>query len=129
MLEGKKVGVYGKGANIRDWLFVEDHCEAVKLVLEKGVIGETYCVGGGYEKTNLEITKTILKLMGFGFDKIEFVKDRPGHDFRYAIDFSKIRRELGWTPRTSFEKGVRQTIAWYKKNQSWWKKLKNAKKR
>ncbi len=124
LLEGKKVPVYGDGKNIRDWLYVDDHCDALDKIIHSGKIGETYCVGGGYEKTNLEITKTILNILGKGDDSIEFVPDRLGHDKRYSIDFSKIKNELSWEPRTNFEEGMKKTVEWYKNNQDWWKKLK-----
>jgi len=125
IIEGKKIPVYGDGMQVRDWLFVEDHCEAIDLIIQKGKIGETYCVGGNSEKTNMEIVKKILELLGKGEEMIEYVKDRPGHDRRYAIDFSKIKSELGWQPRTSFEDGMKQTVEWYKNNESWWKNIKN----
>lgn len=125
LIEGKKVPVYGNGQNIRDWIHVDDHNRGVEAVIKKGKIGETYCLGGGNEKSNLEITNQILNIMGAGTDMIEYVKDRLGHDFRYAIDFSKAQRDLGWIPQIDFESGLRLTIDWYKNNQSWWKKLKN----
>jgi len=124
LLEGKKVPVYGDGLNIRDWLYVEDHCQAIDLVLSKGKIGETYCVGGNEEKTNLEITYKILKFLGFGEEKIEHIVDRKGHDKRYAIDSSKIREELGWQPEHTFEDAMKKTVEWYKENQEWWKRIK-----
>jgi len=124
LLEGKKVPVYGDGLNIRDWLYVEDHCEAVDLVLHKGKIGETYCVGGNEERTNLEITHKILELLGFGKDKIEYIEDRKGHDKRYAIDASKIKRELGWEPKYNFDKAMKETVDWYKDNDGWWNRIK-----
>lgn len=125
LIEGKKIPVYGAGANIRDWIHVSDHCEAIDSILHNGKIGETYCVGGNCEKTNMEITKIILELMGKGEEMIEYVKDRPGHDLRYAIDNSKIKRELGWEPRISFEDGMIQTVDWYKENSKWWQDIKN----
>ena len=125
LIEGKKVPLYGDGTNVRDWLFVEDHCKAIDLIIQKGRIGETYCVGGNAEKNNKEITYKILELMGRGEEMIEFVKDRPGHDKRYAIDFSKIKNELGWEPAVSFEDGLKKTIDWYKNNESWWKNIKS----
>ncbi len=125
LLEGKKVPLYGDGMNIRDWLYTEDHCEAIDLIIHKGRMGETYCIGGNSEKTNKEITYKILDLMGKGEDIIEFVKDRPGHDRRYAIDFSKIKTELGWMPKINFENGLKMTIEWYKNNENWWKKIKS----
>lgn len=125
LLEGKKVPLYGDGMNVRDWLFVEDHCEAIDLIIHQGRIGETYCVGGNSEKTNKEITHKILGLLGKGDEMIEFVQDRPGHDKRYAIDFAKIKNELGWEPKTSFEEGIGKTVDWYRNNQDWWKKIKS----
>lgn len=124
LLEDKKVPVYGKGLNVRDWIYVEDHNDAVDLIVHKGMIGETYCIGGNEELTNLEVTFKILEEFGFGEEMIEYVQDRKGHDFRYAIDFSKIKNELGWTPKHSFEEGLKKTVAWYKENTSWWKPLK-----
>jgi dTDP-glucose 4,6-dehydratase len=125
LIEDKKVPLYGDGMNIRDWLYVEDHCEAIDLIIHQGKIGETYCIGGNSEKTNKEITYKILELMGKGEDNIEFVKDRPGHDRRYAIDFSKIKNELGWEPKISFEDGLKMTVDWFKNNVEWWKKIKS----
>ncbi len=125
LIEGKKVPLYGDGLNIRDWLFVGDHCEAIDLIIHKGKIGETYCIGGNAEKTNKEITYKILELMGKNESSIEFVKDRPGHDRRYAIDFSKIKNELGWEPKVSFEEGLQKTIEWYENNEGWWKNIKS----
>ncbi|OGK56930.1 dTDP-glucose 4,6-dehydratase [Candidatus Roizmanbacteria bacterium RIFCSPLOWO2_02_FULL_38_10] len=125
ILEGKKVPVYGDGQQVRDWLYVEDHVEAIDLIIQKGKIGETYFVGGlSYDISNLEVIKKILKIMGKGESSIEFVKDRPGHDRRYAIDWSKINTKLGWKPRTSFKEGLILTIQWYQNNQQWWRKLK-----
>lgn len=125
LIEGKKVPVYGNGQNIRDWIHVDDHNRGVEAVIKKGKVGETYCLGGGNEKSNLEITKEILDIMGAGEEAIEYVADRRGHDFRYAIDFSKAKRDLGWTPQIDFESGLRSTVDWYKNNPGWWQKLKN----
>jgi len=124
LLEGKSVPVYGSGQNIRDWIHVDDHNRGVDLIIKHGRIGETYCLGGSSEKNNLEITKLILDLMGQGEDKIEYVPDRLGHDLRYAIDYSKAQKELGFSPRIDFKSGLSQTVAWYKNNEAWWKKLK-----
>lgn len=124
LMEGKKVPVYGAGANIRDWIHVDDHNRGVDMIIKKGRIGETYCLGGNNEKTNLEITKLILGLMGKGEDMVEYVADRLGHDLRYAIDFSKAKQELGWEPLVTFEEGLRATVDWYKANEAWWKRLK-----
>ncbi|MCK5630064.1 MAG: dTDP-glucose 4,6-dehydratase, partial [Nanoarchaeota archaeon] len=125
LLENKNIPVYGDGLNIRDWLHVEDHCEAIDTIFHKGKIGETYCIGGECEKTNLEITKLILKEFNKDSNWIEFVEDRKGHDMRYAIDASKIKQELGWTPKHTFEQGIKETIQWYKNNVEWWSKLKH----
>ncbi|MBN4049074.1 dTDP-glucose 4,6-dehydratase [archaeon AH-315-M20] len=124
LFEGKKVPVYGKGENIRDWLHVKDHCSAIDLVLNKGKDSETYCVGGNCRIRNIDMTLMILKEIGFGKEMIEFVEDRKGHDFRYAIDFSKINKEFGWKPKYDFKKGLKDTIDWYKNNKEWWTKLK-----
>jgi dTDP-glucose 4,6-dehydratase len=113
LIEGKKVPVYGDGRQVRDWLYVEDHCEAIDLVLHKGKVGETYCIGGLTEDiTNLELVKMILKIMNKSEDLIEYVKDRPGHDLRYAIDWSKIHNELGWEPKHPFEERLKETVEW-----------------
>lgn len=126
LMEGKKVPVYGDGMQIRDWLYVEDHCEAIDLILEKGKIGETYCIGGLTEDIpNIEVVKQILQIMGKDESSIEYVKDRPGHDVRYAVDWSKINRELGWSPKHPFEQRLKDTIEWYKKNEDWWEKVKS----
>ena len=126
LLEGKKVPVYGKGNQIRDWLYVEDHCRAIELVLQKGKAGQTYCVGGLTEDTtNLEVIKLLIKLLGKSEEEIEFVKDRPGHDEKYSIDWSKIKNELGWKPLHTFEDWLKITVEWYKNNEDWWKKIKN----
>jgi dTDP-glucose 4,6-dehydratase len=125
LLEGKKVPVYGDGMQVRDWLYVVDHCEAIVLIIHQGQMGQTYCVGGDCEKPNIEITRQILDLMGQGDDRIEYVQDRPGHDRRYAINFTKMRQELGWVPKTSFAAGMHKTIDWYKHNQQWWQKIKS----
>lgn len=124
LLEGKSVPVYGAGANIRDWIHVDDHNRGVDLIIKKGKIGETYCLGGNNEKTNLEITKLVLELMGRKEDAIEYVTDRAGHDLRYAIDYSKAKNELSWEPQIDFRTGLVQTVDWYNKNEEWWRKLK-----
>ena len=126
LLEGKKVPVYGDGLYVRDWLYVEDHCRAIETVFQKGKIGETYCVGGlTSDISNLEIVKKIAGLMGKTESTIEFVKDRPGHDRRYAIDWTKIQKELGWAPLHDFDTYLQTTINWYKENQEWWKHVKS----
>ena len=120
--EGEKVPVYGEGKNVRDWLYVEDHCRAIDLVVRKGISGQIYNVGGHGEHCNLEVVRALLKAMGLGEDRIEFVKDRPGHDLRYAINPKKIN-ELGWKPLTDFETGLKKTIDWYLRHQDWTKKV------
>ena len=122
-LNDKKLPVYGKGENVRDWLYVEDHCSAIDLIIRKGKIGEVYNIGGYNERTNLEVVKTIIKELGKSEDLIEFVTDRPGHDRRYAIDPTKIHNELGWLPATKFDDGIKKTIDWYLTHKSWWEKI------
>ena len=124
-LEDKPPPVYGDGKNVRDWLYVEDHCRAIELILENGRVGEVYNVGGHHEKQNIEVVKTILHALGKSEELIAFVKDRPGHDRRYAIDPSKIHRELGWLPQTSFEDGIQTTVEWYLQNRSWWEHIRS----
>ena len=123
VLNNKKLPVYGKGENVRDWLYVEDHCSAIDLIIRKGRVGEVYNIGGHNEKTNLEVVKTIIKELGKSEDLIEFVTDRPGHDRRYAIDPTKIHNELGWLPATKFNDGIKKTIEWYLTHKSWWEKI------
>jgi dTDP-glucose 4,6-dehydratase len=126
LMEGKKVPVYGDGGQVRDWLYVEDHCEAIDLILHKGKVGETYCIGGLTEDiTNLELTRMILELMGKDESSIEYVKDRPGHDVRYAVDWSKINSELGWEPMHPFKQRLKDTVEWYQNNPEWWQKVKS----
>jgi dTDP-glucose 4,6-dehydratase len=122
-LNDKSLPVYGDGMNVRDWLHVADHCSAIDTVLHKGALGEIYNVGGNNEKPNIEIIKLILKHLGKPETLITYVKDRPGHDRRYAIDSNKIQRELGWTPSYTFERGIIETIDWYVNNQQWWKRI------
>ncbi len=124
LIEGKNVTVYGEGKNIRDWIHVDDHNRGVDLILKKGKIGETYCLGGNSERNNLDMTHDILKLMGYGEDRIEYVADRLGHDLRYAIDYSKAKEDLGFEPEISLNEGLSATIDWYKNNHSWWSKIK-----
>jgi len=121
--ENKKLPVYGEGKNVRDWIHVQDHCSAVDLVIEKGKIGETYLAGGNSERANIDVVKSILKQLGKSDNLIEFVKDRPGHDLRYAIDSTKIEKELGWKRKYNFENGLVETIKWYQDNEDWWKRL------
>jgi dTDP-glucose 4,6-dehydratase len=122
-LNDESLPVYGKGENVRDWLYVEDHCTAIDLILHKGKNGEVYNIGGHNEKTNLEVVKTILKELGKPESLITFVKDRAGHDMRYAIDPSKTRRDLGWEPTTLFDEGIKMTIKWYLDNRDWWENI------
>ena len=124
-LTDKQVPLYGDGLNIRDWLFVEDHCSAIDTVLHKGKTGEVYNVGGNNEKTNKYITDTILKYLGKDNSLIKYVADRLGHDRRYAIDATKIKEELGWEPKYKFEQAIEKTIKWYLDNKQWWQPLKN----
>ena len=122
-LNDQSLPVYGKGENVRDWLYVEDQCAAIDLVMRKGREGEVYNVGGHNERTNLEVVKTVLRELGKPESLITFVTDRPGHDRRYAIDPGKIHAELGWLPRTSFDDGIRQTVRWYLDNRTWWEHI------
>ncbi len=125
LLEGKKVPLYGDGRNVRDWLHVEDNCEALLAVLERGRAGETYNIGADNGRTNLELTRAILEITGHGEEMIEHVADRPGHDLRYALDCSKIERELGWRPtRSAWPKALVETVRWYRENPGWWKPVK-----
>ena len=131
-LEGKPLPVYGRGENVRDWLFVEDHVRALMQIVERGRVGETYNVGGASERTNIDVVRAICRLMddlapdaavGPREGLISFVKDRPGHDLRYAIDAGRIRDELGWTPQESFEAGLEKTVRWYLENRRWWQRV------
>ncbi len=126
LLEGKKVPLYGTGNNVRDWIHVEDHCRGVELVLQRGRVGESYYFGGNYELSNIDLTHKILTLMGRDESAIEYVQDRLGHDFRYAINTAKVERELGWKRQISFEQGLQQTITWYTTHTEWWEKLKHS---
>jgi len=125
LIEGKKVPVYGTGENVRDWLHVDDHCRGIFSVLINGRSGEVYNIGGGRELTNNEITSQILEAMGADESAIEYVEDRKGHDLRYSVDWTKINRELSYEPQIKFEDGLRETIQWYRDNETWWKPLKN----
>lgn len=124
-LADKPLPVYGKGLNVRDWLYVEDHCRAIDLIIHKGKTGEIYNIGGHNEKANIDIVRTILKLLGKPESLITYVTDRKGHDLRYAIDPEKIHNELGWLPETKFEDGIVKTINWYLDNRSWWERIIN----
>jgi dTDP-glucose 4,6-dehydratase len=125
LIEGKSVPVYGDGMQVRDWLHVLDHCRAIDVILHKGRIGETYCVGGDGERENIWIVKKILEIMELSEDRLEYVKDRAGHDRRYAIDHSKITSELGWTPTITLEAGLKETVMWFQENKEWWQGIKN----
>ncbi len=126
LIEGKKVPIYGDGLYVRDWLYVEDHCRAIELIIKKGKIGETYLIGGlTKDIKNIDVVKKIIKIMGKDESMIEYVKDRPGHDRKYAIDWSKINRQLGWKPQHNFDEYLKITINWYLNNQDWWKKIKS----
>ena len=118
-LEGKSLPVYGDGKNVRDWIYVTDHCKGILAVMEKGVAGEVYNIGGKSEKQNIEVVKTLLSILGKSEDLISYVKDRPGHDLRYAIDNTKIRTELGWEPEKTFDSALRETVDWYVASTDW----------
>jgi len=122
-LNDKSLPVYGDGLNVRDWLYVEDHCSAIDLVMHEGINGEVYNIGGNNERTNIQIVKTVLEQLGKPESLITYVKDRLGHDRRYGIDATKITTELGWNPRYHFESGIKATIEWYLENQDWWKRI------
>ena len=121
--QGKKIPVYGSGKNIRDWIFVEDHCDAIMQVFSKGKSGESYNISAYNEVDNLTIINEILQLMNKSTDQIEFIQDRPGHDFRYSLDSSNIRKELKWLPKTEFHEGLKKTVNWYLENKHWWTKI------
>ncbi len=123
LMRNKPIPIYGEGKAIRDYLYVEDHCRAIECVLKKGQIGETYCIGGDSERNTAQVANTILKELNKSKELIRHTKDRPGHDPRYAIDHSKITKELGWKPILSFKQGIKKTIKWYKKNKDWWKPI------
>ena len=125
LIAGQKVPVYGDGLQVRDWLYVEDHCKAIDLIIHHGKIGETYCVGGNGEQQNIWIVKRLLEILGKDDAMLEYVKDRPGHDRRYSINFDKIRNELGWTPTVTLEEGLQKTVKWFQDNESWWKNVKS----
>jgi dTDP-glucose 4,6-dehydratase len=122
-LDGRDLPVYGTGKNVRDWIHVEDHCRGVLAALESGAAGQVYNFGGDSERQNLEVVREILRLLGKGEERIRYVTDRPGHDRRYAIDFSRAERELGWTPSRSFEDGLADTVRWYRENEEWWRRV------
>ena len=122
-LNDKPLPVYGKGENVRDWLYVEDHCRAIDMIIHNGRVGEVYNIGGHNERTNLQVVKTVLKELGKSEDLITYVTDRPGHDRRYAIDPAKIHAELGWEPLTLFDDGIKKTVKWYLENRKWWENI------
>ena len=124
-LNNESIPVYGNGLNVRDWLYVEDHCKAIAMILENGREGEVYNIGGHNEKTNIDVVKTVLSILGKPESLITYVKDRAGHDLRYAIDPAKIHNELGWLPETTFEDGIEKTIKWYLDNKEWWQDIIN----
>jgi dTDP-glucose 4,6-dehydratase len=124
LLEGQRVPLYGDGLNVRDWIHVQDHCEAIRVILQRAEPGSVYNIGGDAERRNIEIARLILKHLQQGESMIEYVKDRPGHDRRYAMDITKVRTELGWTPRISFEQGLAETIDWYAAQRGWWERIK-----
>jgi dTDP-glucose 4,6-dehydratase len=124
LLDGKKVPLYGDGGNVRDWLHVADHCAGIQLALEKGRSGEVYHIGGGLELTNRELTEQLLHACGRDWSSVEPVEDRKGHDRRYSLDIEKIRNELGYTPSVTFDRGIAETVAWYRDNRAWWEPLK-----
>lgn len=124
IMDGKQVPVYGDGANVRDWLYVEDHCSAIEAVIEAGPTQETYLVGGDTNITNLDVVKLVIELMGASEELITFVKDRAGHDHRYTVDWSKIGNELGWKPSVDLREGLQKTIDWYQAHEDWWRPLK-----
>src|SRR6266540_4449181 len=125
LLDGQKVPLYGSGGNVRDWLYVQDHCAAIDLVLRRGQTGAIYNVGAGNERSNLELTRRILAAFGVGEEMIEYVPDRPGHDWRYSLDTARVR-ELGWAPAHDFDAGLAETIAWYRDHEDWWRPMKPA---
>jgi len=127
LIDNKSVPIYGDGLNVRDWLYVEDHCRAIDVILTKGTLGETYCIGGNAEISNIELTKRMLEFMGKGEEFIIHVSDRPGHDRRYSIDASKIEGELHWQPTHNFDEALQKTIIWYQENEWWWRRLRSEK--
>ncbi|WP_334100848.1 dTDP-glucose 4,6-dehydratase [Anaerotignum faecicola] len=124
-LNDKPLPVYGKGENVRDWLYVEDHCRAIDMIIHKGEVGEVYNIGGHNERTNLQVVKTIIQALGKSESLITYVTDRPGHDMRYAIDPTKIKNDLGWEPQVLFDEGIQKTIQWYLDHKTWWENIIN----
>ncbi|OGP56160.1 MAG: dTDP-glucose 4,6-dehydratase [Deltaproteobacteria bacterium RBG_13_52_11] len=123
-VEDRELPIYGDGLNVRDWIYVGDHCQALDVILHRGKSGEMYNIGGASERTNLQVVRTILESLGKPESLIRFVKDRPGHDRRYAMDFSKLKQELDWQPLMTFEQGIQQTITWYVEHRDWWQRIK-----
>jgi dTDP-glucose 4,6-dehydratase len=123
-MEDRALPIYGDGLNVRDWIYVEDHCQAIDVIMHHGKSGEIYNIGGASERTNLEVVRTILEVLAKPESLIHFVKDRPGHDRRYAMDFSKLKKELGWEPNVTFEEGIKKTVTWYVEHQDWWQRIK-----
>lgn len=124
LMEGGRIPVYGEGRNVRDWLFVEDNCRGILKVFEESEPGEVYNIGGTSEVRNIDVALSVLAVMGLDDSRMDFVEDRPGHDFRYALDISKIRSKLGWTPQVGFDEGIERTVGWYKDRRDWWEPLK-----
>lgn len=124
-LENKKIPIYGDGEQVREWIYTEDHCNAIDVVLQQGTVGQVYNIGTEEEMKNIDAVKLILKLLGKDESLIEYIKDRPAHDRRYSLSTEKIRRELGWKPQVSFEEGIEKTVSWFKENESWWRNVKN----
>jgi dTDP-glucose 4,6-dehydratase len=125
LIEGKKIPVYGDGLQVRDWLHVSDHCRAIDMIIHRGRIGETYCIGGNGERKNIWIIQKLLEIMNGTEEDLEYVKDRAGHDRRYAINYTKITEELGWQPQVLLEDGLEETVAWFRENRSWWQAVKD----
>jgi len=124
-LNGRPLPVYGDGRNVRDWIHVKDHCEAIDIIIHRGKEGEIYNIGGENERANIDVVRMILRELGKPESLIRFVKDRPGHDRRYALDISRMKKEFGWSPKISFEEGLKSTIKWYLENRSWWEEIIN----
>jgi dTDP-glucose 4,6-dehydratase len=124
-MEDRELPIYGDGLNVRDWIYVEDHCRALNVILHRGKSGEIYNIGGASERTNLEVVRTVLEVLGKPESLIRFVTDRPGHDRRYAMDFSRLKKELGWQPTVTFEEGIKKTVTWYVEHQDWWQRIKS----
>jgi dTDP-glucose 4,6-dehydratase len=124
-LNDRPLPVYGDGRNVRDWIHVKDHCEAIDIIIHRGKEGEIYNIGGENERANIDVVRMILKELGKPESLIRFVKDRPGHDRRYALDISRMKKEFGWSPKISFEEGLKSTIKWYLENRSWWEEIIN----